>query len=263
MKKILALQLIIIALLVSCASVDYSNVGAVVNSDNSPTTPSYSKLGLKISAEEDESFASEYFGVINFSFVNNSQDWITIKNIKLDFGNDTINSNINIISGNDILAWKESTMLRNKIDEHNQNVFLGSLALSGALLSTSNNSDVKTAGNTMLLGSITSLSVKEIAEGADRIQYSTIFPANHLLNSNFTIPPGLFVKKWIVINTKNHNQTGIITKFDIEYQTSTLVTEKVRIVLNERLSKLDKDYISPPVWQKTYFNSIKNKVPKH
>lgn len=261
MKKILALQLIVIALFMSCASVDYSNVGAVVNSDNTPTERTHTKSGLKISAEEDETFASEYFGVINFSFVNNSQDWITIKNIKLDFGNDTINSNVTIISGNDIQAWKESTMLRNKIDEHNQNVFWSSLALSGAWLSTSSNSDVKAAGNNILLGAITSLSVKEMTEASDRIQYATIFPTNHLLNSNFTIPPGLFVKKWIVINTKNHKQTGIITKFDIEYQTSNLETEKVRIILNERLKKLENDYAGSPIWQKAFFGTIKR--PKY
>ncbi len=74
MKKILALQLIVIALFTSCASVDYSNIGTQVNSDNSTTTHSITKSGLKISAEEDETYASEYFGVINFSFVNNSQD---------------------------------------------------------------------------------------------------------------------------------------------------------------------------------------------
>jgi hypothetical protein len=260
MKIILLIQSILLVTFLSCASMDYSNIGYELNSDNTPTNNEHTKLGLKISAEEDEKLESEYFGVINFSFVNSSQEWIYIKNIKLDFGSDLINNNVRIISGRDILAWKESTILRNKIDEYNMNLFLGSLAVTGAMLSTSGNTNIKTAGNTLLLGSLASLTVKEISDSYNKIQYSSIFPTNHLLNGDFIIPPGLFIKKWIVLNTKNHKETGMITQLDIEYQTTNSITEKVRIILNERLYKTKLNGATPPIWQETYYKESRGKI---
>ena len=250
------LSLILSALIITgCATADYSNYGYQVNEDNTGKSKKNPKteLGLIVSAQDDGVFESNYFGVINFSFVNTSQEWIYIKNIRIDFGDDAKNDNIKIISGNDIVTWRDSTMLRNNIDEHNMNLFLGTLAVTGAVLSVSGNKNVKTAGQAMLLGAEGSLTVKALSDSYDKIQFSTIFPQSHLLNSDFAIPPGLFVRKWVVLNTKNHDKTGPITSLDIEYLTENNKKEKVRIFLGERVRQWTNTEAGLPHWQNDIF----------
>lgn len=234
----------------SCASIEYANAGQQVNDNNKLSDREVSDLGLKISAEENVQLGSDYFGVINFSFINTSQEWIYIKNIKLDFG-DGINENIRIISGKDIYAWKESTLHRNQIDEYNMKLFLGTVALAGAFMSESGNKYAGKTGELMLLGAYSSLSVKELNDSQKKINYPAIFPQNHLLSGEIIVPPGLFVKKWIVVNSRNHDKIGIIKKFDIEYETKSNDKERIRIRLENR--EMLKGLSDNPVWQKDIF----------
>ena len=88
----------------------------------------------------------------------------------------------------------------------------------------------------------------------------SIFPENHILNNDFTIPPGLSVRKWVVLSSQNHDKIGFITKFDIEYETVAGTREQVRIILDERDFKLHSKKRATPVWQEMYYKEIKGMI---
>jgi hypothetical protein len=50
------------------------------------------------------------------------------------------------------------------------------------------------------------------------------------LSANFAIPPGLFVKKWIVLNSKNHKKTKFIDKVYLRCITEEGKSEKFKLV---------------------------------
>jgi hypothetical protein len=187
-------------------------------------------LGLVVSGQENTALASRYFGVLDFTFENTSQDWIRIKAVKVDFGDDKINQNIVFTSGRDIKIWHESIEKRNVIRDFNTETILSAIAGFGAGMAlSSHNSDIQKIGTMAAIGSVTSLSAYEFNKFVDKIEKAEIFPQNHLLARGFIIPPGLSVKKWLLINSQNHAAIGYTTNLFLEYETEHGRKEKVKL----------------------------------
>lgn len=202
-------------------------------------------LGLLISGKENKAFSSKYFAVIDFTFENLSQEWIRIKKIKINFENEKINKNIKFTSGNDLTIWHASTKKRNIIKDFNTEMVLGAITAFGAgLAAGSDQKNVKDFGNVLAVGGAASLSVYEFNKVLNSIEKSAIFPESHLFATDFVIPPGLFVKKWLLCNSKNHNETGYISHIFLEYEIEDGTVEKLKLDFR---GSFDKEYTQK--WQ--------------
>ena len=232
LKKITTLVLCLV-LFFGCASVHRGQYAVQIDSKGeqlSRRKKGKTELDLVISGIENTTLASQYFGVIDFTFENLSQEWIKIKSIKADFGDEKINKNVKFTSGKDIPIWHEAIKIRNTIDDFNTRTILGGLAGFGAgLAAYSNNKDLQKIGAMTAVGAVTSLSAYEFNKQLDKIEKTKIFPKNHLFTKDFIIPPGLFVKKWLLVNSKNHKEISYIHNIFIEYQTEEGKTEKIKL----------------------------------
>lgn len=237
MKKIISFCVLLLCLFsfTFCASVHEANYAAEVVDNGTMVKTGTTGLGLLISGEENQKMASRNFGVIEFTFENTTDKWVRINKISVDFGDEAKNSSIFITSGRDIDIWKESIMIRNRIDEYNMNLFLGTLAVLGTAAAVgSNNQSVQNAGAAAALGAFSSLAVRDFLQYRDKIQGTAIFPSGHLFSDGFNVPPGLFVKKWILLNSRNHKDIGFINKIFLTYETDDKKSETVRLVFRER-----------------------------
>ncbi len=221
-------------IIAGCATVHSGEYAIEVKDNGDLKKEEKTGLGMIISGKEVEYLSSMYFGFIDLTFENKSQNWIRIKKIKVDLGKAEVNSNVKFTSGRDIIHWDNATRKRNAIREHNERVVLGSIAALGYGLALTDNQKLNMMGSAAGLGAIASLAVSEYNKNLDKIQNAKIFPESHLLAEEFIIPPGLFVKKWILLNTSNHKKIGFIRGFYLEYETDSGKNEKVQLVFREK-----------------------------
>lgn len=231
MKKIFFLFAISISLLFySCASIHLHNFGNQVDEMGNIINKKSTSSGLIVSGEELTEFSSPNFGFLVFTIENKSSKWINLKNLKVDFGNELRNQNIKFTSGKDLITWNEAITTQRRISDYNKRVFLSSLVGFGELLIIgSEDEDVQRAGALIGFGALTSLSVDEFNKQKTYLKLSNIFPEGNLFNEEIYVPPGLFVKKWLLVNTNNHQDIGFIDTIFLEYETENGTAERIQL----------------------------------
>jgi hypothetical protein len=181
------------------SSGERSSFAAKVATAKKPT-PS----GLLVSGEENVALSSEYFTALDLSFENTTSEWLRIKKADLDFGDDVLNKEIVFPAGNDLAEWAESAQRRKAIRDQNAQMILSAVMAAGATVAlTSSDPRTQGAGAAVSLAGAGALTVNSIKNRNNAIQYASLVPKSHLLSSDFVVPPGMTVKKWIAVYTKN------------------------------------------------------------
>lgn len=190
--------------------------------------------GIIITGKMNKNLSSKYFGMIDFVFKNNTDEWIRIEKIIANFGDSKINKNIKFVSGRQlkyyfdaiepILLEKQRKMQKNK--QMTAAVFAG---LAGGMAASNNGyGNFSGLATGLALGAATSLSISQF-NSSKKLATKDIFPEGHLLRSDFVIPPGLETKKWLLINSTNHQETGYISKIYVIYKTKKGKKEKIEL----------------------------------
>jgi len=175
----------------------------------------FAEEDLKIEVSYRESHSTKYFGVIDFVFNSNTQDWIYIKRVKLDFGKEEINKIVKFTSGAEYQAWAQGIHNRKT---KTKKIFAGIGMVLGMAAATSNNSDTRSAGVLTAIGSASALSASDFNSKYETIDRSLIFPPGHLFSGEIIIPPGLLMHRFIVINTSRHKEIGFLKTFNLELE---------------------------------------------
>ena len=236
MKTKFLVGTLFLTILFGCASIHTGKYATQVEKqgDKVEQKGKITKLGLIISGRERKELSSRYFGLLDFTFENCTQNWIRIKRIDISFGNDVIDENISITSGDDIIYWQRAIKYRNIIDDQNTKALFGAIAVLGMGFAIAGDSqELRTLGAATGLGAITSLSVHQYNKNMADIESAEIFPASHILAEGFNIPPGLFTKKWILLNSKNHKKIGFIKYIFIKYTLDNGKSEKIKLNFRE------------------------------
>lgn len=242
MKNVLLAALSL--LVVSCASVHNGKMAKEI-SNGAISESKTTEIGLTISGKIRNSMSTEYFGFIDLTFENTSDKWIDIKSIQVEFDNDSLNQKVKIISGRELYSWQKSMQEKNAIDEFNQKMIMGTIgAVAGTVALSSNDKNLSNLSGTVALGAISSLAISDFNREVSKLENAQIFPQNHLLNSDFLIPPGLFDKKWILLYT-DHDCKSVVSNIILSYKTQDNKTGKVILPLR----KLDVFDMQHHVWQ--------------
>ncbi len=229
MKRLLLLSLMAVTLIFTgCETVDKSNyaesVTKVGDEDGGKT-----KTGLVISGDEADNISTEYFGTLEFVFRNTTDEWVRIKNLKISFGEENIDKNVLVPAGQDLYEWQKAFSKQMAIDYRNSSRFLATAAfISGAL--TASTSDSKEANRSAAVfgTAVVAMAINDINSAAKMGNMAvTTYPEDHLLGGNFAVPPGLFVNKFIVLNSRKNSEIGYLSKIIIEYETENGIKDKV------------------------------------
>lgn len=206
------------------------------------------KSGIEITAKENYSMATNYFGVIDFAFNNTTQNWIRIKQVKAFFNDENKNKNIIFTSGRDLAIWAQATEVIKAIEAKKTAIVLGVIAGLGAgIASFSSDTNIKSLGALSTIGAISSLSIMEFNKNYNEVEKAKIFPENHIFASVFVIPPGIYVKKFLVLNTRNHQDIGFIKEISLEIIVKDNEPELIELVFRRSLPEKKVDEFSK--WQ--------------
>jgi hypothetical protein len=195
------------------------------------------KSGLRISGEELTDLSSAYFGVLEVTFENSTADWIRVERVGLDFGSPAKNAAVTVPAGENLEAFIASTEQRNAVRRVNRQTAFALTALGGTLVGgSSSDQGVALAGDTAAVASLGALAVDSHAQSIATAEQVARLPATHLLASGFTIPPGLFVKRWVVLQTKAASPSECISSVMLGYQLGATASERVLLTFKERQS---------------------------
>ena len=194
-------------------------------------------VGLVISGEYDNSFSDTYFGLVHLVFENKSDEWVTIKDIEVSFGKEA-NKYVNFLSpktGKNLLRIymesKKKVLLMEQKNRAAWGAALAGLAAAGAAVAAANNSSNKKdstykANQALASGLVAAAVVADASRVPIKKAVMEEYPEGHLLKKgDFIIPPGLFEERWIIINTRNHDEIGYLHSMNISYRTKKGVKE--------------------------------------
>lgn len=239
----LVLSLSILLLVTSCAQyrLHKGSYAKQVNSKNEKTKKwnkrGETDIGLRISSQIDSKLSSKYFGMINFIFENKTDKWIRIEKAYLKFSHPEINKNVRFVSGNQLNYFLDAVndMNKEKAKIKAQNQAAWAAVAAGAAAASSSSSQYNTYTgvnflNGMLLGAVVSMNISQFEQSTAK-DNKKLFPKGHLFHKDFVIPPGLFSKKWILLNTTNHETIGRLSEAVLTYVTSDGKKETVAVGL--------------------------------
>jgi hypothetical protein len=222
-----------------CAQIANGPHGIYLDPNGHPSEPAARAARLKISAGEVVEMSSPYLGEIEFTFENPSTKWIRVEKVQLDFGSEKVNRAIGILWGSQLESWAEATNQRNAIRNANRRTTLEILALSGTLVSAAaprNSSGALVAGGIASLGAATAIYVADTQTRAETAEHAPTFGHNHLFSGPFDVPPGLFAKRWLVVNTPADPGLGCIASVTMIFELADKSSH--RVALNFRAVEL-------------------------
>jgi hypothetical protein len=226
MKSVGFVALALLACGAGCASIAPGKYARPIDEHGqlaeSPRTPA----GLKVSAREIRSLASEHFGFVEVTFENTTSRWVHIHRVELGFGDPVQDRNVYVPWGTELESWRRAIDERNRVRETNAETALAALALSGALVAAaSSDRGAKAAGGLVAAGAVGTAIVMHTDQRVSAAQDAKPFPEAHLLELPFPVPPGLHSKRWIVLNTPAN--IGCIHSMTLAYESDNGHRERV------------------------------------
>ncbi|MCC6137102.1 MAG: hypothetical protein IT287_00595, partial [Bdellovibrionaceae bacterium] len=175
-----------------------------------------------ISSREINDLSSKHFALYDFTLENTSSDFVKVKSARLDFGSDTLNSQMVILRGNDLVSWADAAQQQRAINDYNTQLALASVSLLGIGVMMAANEDMNVilpaaavaAASASASDAHALLKYKQSLEQT-RLHtkvsaYEQAVPYSHLYSGAFSIPPGLHTKKWLTVYSPQTQNLAII-----------------------------------------------------
>jgi len=175
--------------------------------------------------------SSPYFGQIEFTFENPTGEWITVERVALDFGSAKNNQAVLFPWGTRLDNWAAATSQRNAVRDANNALALELLAAGGAVAGAAGRHAraTRAAGGFASLAALTAMSATHAEARAETAEDVPIFEGSHLFNVPFDVPPGLFVKRWLVVNTPADPSLGCLTSVVMTYELSDKTSRRIAL----------------------------------
>jgi hypothetical protein len=237
------------AALSGCMTVNSGDYGVALDDSGHPRNPTAIGEPMKISAGELGPLSSLYFGVVEVTFENTSPAWIQIDHIDLDFGTADKNKSVFVPWGDDIETWKRAAFHRPVMLTFNDQRLLGWPPIGEPVVGAAAGGRMARApGGTVALEALPGLDAEEPETAVETTRAPPRFPSTHLLSLPLRIPPGLFARRWLLLNTAARPPGGCIDSFILSYETADHVRGHVLLKFRATRGLNSPDW-QPSQWQ--------------
>jgi hypothetical protein len=225
------------------ASIQKDNVGVPVDPKDKVSKE------VVVSATLNSDLSSEYFGYFDVTLENKSDKWLTISKVRVTFQDSFQNENIRFVTGPQFGLWQSAMKKIIAIDQQNKETALATVAALGyGLAALSGNKTLQAVGTTATVGAVGAYGISQYNRRIDSLENTKMFPENHLLGDSIRIPPGLFVDRWLLVNSRSHDQMAYVTTLNIEMESTDGALRKLVLTFRPKKST------GYPKWQRTIFD---------
>ena len=218
----------------SCASVASGPYGTPLDTAGKPSAAEAQAAKLKVSAREIPEMSSRYFGEIEFTLENPTAEWVRVDKVALDFGGPKINQSVYFPWGSQLDNWLEATRQRNAVQEENVAMTLAVLGLGAGMVAGAAGgpgSGVRMAGGLVSMAALAGAAAVATSESSASTPPTEgpVFFGRHLFAFPIEVPPGLFVKRFVVVNTPDDPGLGCLSRLVIRYDLADKTTHLVAV----------------------------------
>jgi hypothetical protein len=222
---------------IGCASVPMGERARPIDATGKPVEGSRLKGRLEVSGMNVPALASRHFGMIVITFENNTSSWQYIRDVRISLSRPDLNKRVVVPSGRELEAWLDATWIRNDYGLHSTEHGLFAAGLGDWISRVRVGHRAHTPGpqpapTAQALQTIAQLRASPLPEHA--------YLPEHLFDEAISVPPGLFAKRWIVLNTPNDLNAcirGLVIDFTAEEH-----RESVWLPVETRGSEWQNDY---------------------
>lgn len=229
------------AVLVGCAQVHSGPYGMPVDPSNRPTGSRTTEAGLKISADELTRWSSPQFGMIEVTFENEGTEWLEVRDVHVSMPPEQL-PGTTILTSARIAAFREAARRRSEIDQHNVAIALGILTVGGMVVSETSDGPTGAVGALGATAGLAGLIAVEEGASADRASHVEPYPESHLLSGPFSVGPGLFAKKWIVLETSPDVTRACVERLRVSYRVQSGHEERVWLGFRDASSPWQREH---------------------
>lgn len=209
-----------------CAQVHSGPYGVPVGPGNQPTGSRTTQAGLTLSADELTRWSSPQFGMIEVTFENDSGEWVEVRDLHVALPPDQT-PGTTILTSQRIAAFREAARQRHAIEQQNVAVALGVLTLGGLVLAETTEGAPKALGAVSATAGLGGLIAMDAKDSADRVSHVEPLPKSHLLGGSISVGPGLFAKRWIVLETNPSVARACVDRLRVSYRVQSGHEERV------------------------------------
>ncbi len=185
---------------------------------------------IEIKAKVIEELTSEYFGYFDFEIINNTDEWIVLRNLEIVFPEAVQNANVRAVSGPDFDLWQSVMQKRLAKAELGKNTSLAVIgALGYGLAAFSGNRALQNVGAAAAAGAGGAYIGSEYSKLRDSVHQTKRYPENHLLGDSIVVLPGLSEGRWLLLNSRSHDSTKLVSSFLVNYTMNDGVRHGSRI----------------------------------
>jgi hypothetical protein len=176
--------------------------------------------------------------MLEVTFENLSSEWRRIERLQLDFGAQVqAGGGVSLLDPEQLTAWYQATLQRIDVRGTYEAAALSELYVLGttaaAVGAVAREAELA-AGGKALAGSIGAIAgVREYRDQLEHAERVRTLPSTYLLSVPFSIPPGLFAKKWIVLGTHDR-RTPCVRALLLEYELQDRGSERVLLRFREQ-----------------------------
>lgn len=186
--RLLFIVLGLSSLLVGCATIHPGKRAKILNGNSS--------IKLQVSGRLVHEYSDEYHQFVEVTFNNIDSNWIKIERIEVAYGDGSVPHNIP--TGKELADWSVAMHNKIRMENYNQSLAFGTLIGVGGVMMASNSSSSRGAGQVVAGAGLIGVSGMEVRDAYKKGQRVSV-PNNHLYTP-FSIPAGLFQRKWILIH---------------------------------------------------------------
>jgi hypothetical protein len=215
-----------------CAEIASGPQGTSLDALGRPSPEAARAAPLRVSAGEIGTMSSQYFGEIEFTFENPSGKWIRVEQVALDFGSEQNNQAVHFPWGTQLKSWADATSQRNAIQDANDaKMLLGAGGACALVLAAAQRGadGLRVLGGTASPGAITTMLATNVEAESGAADSAPRFGGDHLFAGPFDVPPGLFVKRWLVINTPDQPALNCLTSVTMTYALADKTSHRVAL----------------------------------
>lgn len=214
---------LIMLFLTSCASYNPGEYAHVKKGKHPKNVP--------INAEYYRDYSNFPLHFVNVTFGNQSEDWRRVKSVKVTNVGGIAKSRI--IVGPDLVYWSKGITRKLKIDSHNNRMILGAImgafAVGAGVSANNGNYDLGIGLAAGALATATVADINSIFERIDSLEIAKLVPPDHLY-SPFSIPPNLYITKWVVFQTPGGELPKFID-FEVKYLSGETASYRTKLRL--------------------------------
>jgi hypothetical protein len=216
----------------ACSEIQSKYVAIPIDSQGRASPKETTKAGLVLSGEELFELSSPSLGVIEVTFENHSTRWLHVRDVTFSFGSDAVNQSILMPGGADLEAWADTAVFSDAIRPHSSITALSrsARAVAGSLATRPS----RAAGTSPYAAPLSVAQLVALRTANDNSPLDALrVPAEHLLASPITVPPGLFAKRWLLLYTPDSQKTGCLRRMQLGYRLDDGQVEYVSLTFRD------------------------------